>query len=397
MDPFETRLKSIPLRKPSAEFGRPGTLREALRAAKSRSTLAERIKKMTWQSKIAALVGLAASVLAVSLLIASLSSGSVAFAQVVEKLQGAQTLSFDSELKSTGDGKPRTMKSRNYYMTPGKLREEMHGEGDESGYVVFDITAGKVLMVDDKRKEARISELKGGAGNDIAARTIEDLRTLDEQESRPLGEKQIKGVRAKGFVIERGSETTTVWADATTGDPIRIEIVQKNFPGGPVEQVWTNIKLDDPFDPQLFSAEPPPGYLVKPFLPVDFNASPAEHVSKFLTIYAKHMDGKLPTSLQDAFKTLAEKIGPPDPDKPPSQEMMDEMMMLSFHSAAIRAATVMGKQGEDWQYYPGGAHGEKETMLFWCRDRRNGKYLAVFGDLRVEAVATDDLPPAPAE
>lgn len=393
MDPFETRLQSIPLRKPSAAFGCRETLGQALRAAHRRPSLAERIKNMTWQSKVAALASLSACALAVSLLFPSLRGDSVVFAQVVDKLQTAQTLSFDSELRSMGDGKPRTMRSRNYYLTPGKHRSETRGEGGQSGYVVFNFPSGKVLMVDNNRKEARLSELKGGAEVDIAARTIEDLRALDEQASRSLGEKQIDGVRAKGFVVEQGSATTTVWANETTGNPIRIEIVEKSFPGGPVEQVWTNIALNEPLDPQLFSVEPPPGYAAKPFLPVDLDASPAEHVSKFLKIYQKHVDGEFPTSLQDAFKTVAEKIGPPNPDKPPSQELIEEMMMLSFHSAAIRASTAKGKQGEDWQYFPGRVPGEQGQVVFWCRDKTSDKYLAVFGDLHVESVAKDDLPP----
>src|SRR5262245_15274793 len=124
MDPFEIRLRSIPLYRPSAGFGRPETLQALFRDSPHRLTISERIKNMTWQSKVAAALGVVASVLAVSLLIELLPSSSIAFAQVVEKLQSAETLSFDSESKSTVDGKIRTTKSRNYYMTPGKHRTE---------------------------------------------------------------------------------------------------------------------------------------------------------------------------------------------------------------------------------------------------------------------------------
>jgi hypothetical protein len=128
-------------------------------------------------------------------------------------------------------------------------------------------------------------------------------------------------------------------------------------------------------------------------LPVDYNKPPAHYVAEFLRIYAKHMDGQFPPRLQDAIKLLARKIGPPKEGEAPTEEMMQ----LAFYGAGMAAVTMRSKAGEDWQYYPGNKLGEKDHMIFWFRDKREDKYWAVFGDLRVEEVSPQQLPPGPVE
>jgi outer membrane lipoprotein-sorting protein len=387
MEPFESseslesRLKSLPLLAPAAKFGRPESLAAVERSSR-RITLVAKAKTMNWKSKSAAAAVLAASAIAICVVTGGSTGSSLAFAQVAEKLRAARTLTFDSTLVSKADGS-LISKNHNYYMVPGKTRTEMSDGKDESGYVVFDTTAAKALMVDSKRKTARVSEIKGGQGKDMAAGTIEDLQKLSAEEARPLGDKVVDGVAAKGFEVSRASDVTTVWADAATGAPVRIEILQNNFPSGPVVQTWTNIKFDVPLEAALFSVEPPMGLQPQPFLPVDFNMTPADFTAKFLKIYANHMDGQLPPRLQDAITLLSEKIKPKDANTPASEEAMQ----AAFYGAGMAAVVIHGQQGKDWEYYPGIKSGEKDKLVFWLHDKRKGGYLAVYGDLRVEPIA----------
>jgi hypothetical protein len=184
-----------------------------------------------------------------------------------------------------------------------------------------------------------------------------------------------------------------VWAAVANGDPIRIEILENDYPSGPILIEWTNIKPGEKLDPALFSVDPPPGFTVIPFLPIDFEASPATYVVGFLKIYAKHMEGQFPPRLQDAIKTLGEKLEPPKSDEP----LSDELSQLPFYSAATVAITRHGKQGEDWQYYPGHTLGDKKQIVFWCRDKKRKEYSVVYADLRVEQVEKNQLPPAPVQ
>jgi outer membrane lipoprotein-sorting protein len=74
-------------------------------------------------------------------------------------------------------------------------------------------------------------------------------------------------VRAKGFEIEEGNSRVAIWANARTGDPVRVE----NMAVGPAAQpglpanrqlygLLTNFRVNPDFDPALFSTDPPPDY-----------------------------------------------------------------------------------------------------------------------------------------
>ena len=105
MDPseLENRLRSLPLRKPSDDFGTPDRFAEILDHPNQPTSVFQRIKNMPWQTKSIGGLGVAATLLAAYLAFSG-SPRNVAFAQVVKALNGATTLSFDSEIKKSSDG-----------------------------------------------------------------------------------------------------------------------------------------------------------------------------------------------------------------------------------------------------------------------------------------------------
>src|SRR5262245_37368560 len=114
MEPFESsgsleaRLKALPLRRPSADFGQPEKLRTLLPSDQSLSdqlTIISRIRTMNRISKSAIVAVVAASLAAIAVFTVGSPGSTVAFAQVAEKLQKARTLTFDSTLVSQADGK----------------------------------------------------------------------------------------------------------------------------------------------------------------------------------------------------------------------------------------------------------------------------------------------------
>lgn len=392
MDPFEERLKSLRLRRPSAEFGKPETLAKEMDQRAVRPTFIERIHNMSWKAKAASMVALAASIAVAYLALTVATSGSVAFAQVAEKLQSARTLSYDWEMRQESDGK-LVSKGRNQCMVPGKLRIEYDGESAQHSYAVLDMAAGKVLFVDEKQKSAHVNPLASGEKQDMAAQTIEDVRSLKSKDARLIGEKKIDGVQAKGYEIAGKRDSKTVWADVVTGNPVRVEIRRKDPRSGPTVDVWTNIKLDEPLDEKLFSVEPPAGFSTTPSLANDPTVTPANFVANFLTIYAKHMDGQFPKRLQDAVPELGKKLAPPNSAPKAIEAPSREMMQVAFYGAAMAAVTNRSPQGERWQYYPGRKFGDANTIVFWFYDKKKDVYHAVYGDLHVKPVKQGDLPP----
>jgi hypothetical protein len=58
----------------------------------------------------------------------------------------------------------------------------------------------------------------------------------------------------------------------------------------------------------------------------------------------------------------------------------------------LRIYLTAHKQGTDYEYYPGIKLGEKDRIVFWSRNIKNGDYMAIYGDLRVEKVEKNQLP-----
>ena len=170
----------------------------------------------------------------------------------------------------------------------------------------------------------------------------------------------------------------------------QIDFLHKNVPSGPVLTTWTNIKLGEQLDPRLFSLEPPAGYKVMPFVDIDMNASPAKFVVEPLRMYARHNNDEFPADLQKGLHELLEQLRPQDGQAP-----TEEAAQLGFYGAAAAAVVRSAKRGEVWQYYPGVKLGQEDEIVFWVYDKRKQEHSAVFGDLRVEVVAKDELPSAP--
>ena len=308
---------------------------------------------MPWTSKTATLAGLAAIGCVLYFVLAGPTGTSVAFGQVSEKLRAAKTVSFDSVITSVADGKT-LHKSRDYFMAPGKSRHEFLFPEEQAGtFYIEDFPAGKTMMVASKMKTTLMGSIKGGAENDRGKKMMDYLRSLPQKDPRQLGEKQIDGVRAKGFAVESPEETTTVWANATTGDPLRIEILRKDARPGPQLEVMTNIKLDEQLDPAMFSVEPPQGYLVRQGVSLDLNAGPPHHVAELLRIYAKYMEGTFPATVGNGAATpLYEKLlksGALKADQLPSA---DDLLQLPGYATAVGAVTSKLKAGNAGNIIP---------------------------------------------
>ena len=216
---------------------------------------------------------------------------------MAEKLASARTVSFDSAITVAGDDKT-LRKTHDCFMTPNKSRHECLFPDEEAGsFVVMDCAVGKSLVVIGKLKTVVVGSIKGGADIDQAKKFMDFMQSLPQQNPRQLGEKQLDGTRVKGFEVDSPTETTTVWADADSGDPVRIEILHKKAQPRPQQEVLTNIKLNERLDPTMFDLDPPQGYAVRQNAVIDLQAGPPAAVARLLATYAKYMDGEFPQAL----------------------------------------------------------------------------------------------------
>ena len=360
----------------------------------------------------ATLVGLAVGAALLNALWSVPAGSSMAFAEVVQRLRDARTLTYDSVAFSLADGEVLN-RSRVSCMTPGKWHEEfLFPNPAEQACNIWDIAAGKIVTLYRRQKVAIVMPVQGKTAWDPAREIIEFIQSVPEGDARRLGEREIDGVRAVGFESDFPGGKTTVWVDAKTGDPLRIEdLFKKSLAGSGAElEVMNNFKLNEQLDPALFDTEPPPGYKIRPNVTLDLDATTADYLVGVLKTYAKYMDGEFPARLlagsQDGDVRARFGVGGLEPRNARLEQLAqikagelteelpaeDDLLQLISYADGFCARVADLPRGKRWQYFPGVKLGQKDRLVFWYLDAKTNKYSAVYGDLRIETVTKDQLP-----
>jgi outer membrane lipoprotein-sorting protein len=181
----------------------------------------------------------------------------VAFAATVQALREAQGYSFRMTL--SGADRPKES-AKTYYKAPGVARTEIEG----GQVVVVDLNQGKSLYLNPATKAALLIKSKplekgkAGAGLGLA----EELGKLEAADGEPAGEKEIGGVKVRGFRVKKRTDEMTIWVDPRTGVPVQIETVS-HFQGKEVRGTLSDFVINPDLDEALFRTEPPPGYTLR--------------------------------------------------------------------------------------------------------------------------------------
>jgi outer membrane lipoprotein-sorting protein len=400
MDQFETRLKSLSLRTPSAAFGRPETL-AALREISTypSSSWGQKTHSKPWLISSLSILGLATAILLGFFVLTNPSGTSIAFAQVLEKITAAKTLAMDIVAQPQKEKSPPT-KVHLMFLEPYKIRGDVQDakSDDLLATLIADFDAGKSLLLSPKIHLGFEGAIKVGDRSELQGSMVDDFRSLAKHESKALGQKQIDGISTQGFEIDNDGIKIQVWANAKSGDPVRVEMRNMPLPPplGKSTVVIQNFQIDPVLDPTLFSVAHPAGYLVLPSpIEIDMTAKPTEYVVTILKYYSQYNDGKFPDKLDDDWDAIFKKL-PPDGVKIENQQvkMSDdvELRLARLSVTQLYSYFYGHKSGIDYQYFPGGTLSQKDRIVFWCRDRKTGEYSAVFGDLRIAKINKDQLP-----
>jgi hypothetical protein len=142
---------------------------------------------------------------------------------------------------------------RLWILDNGLCRAEM----SDNTYSVTDPGAHRALFVNPQKREATLWQ----GMNTPQINLYERLKNLPRNASaRDLPGKKIDGKDALGFAVKVFGQEMTVWADAATRLPVRIEAQDKDEDGNPAEFVADNFVFDKELDAKLFALEPPAGY-----------------------------------------------------------------------------------------------------------------------------------------
>jgi hypothetical protein len=338
-------------------------------------------------NKLTKLTAAAAFVIALFLghtLIFSTGS-SVTWAQAIEPILTASTAEFDIVIGAEDSGTPII-----HDMVMGS-RIRRTAAGLDDSVAIIDLETSRILSFSETKKEARYVSLEGLPSipnyMEHLKSVIVMLQESPEFVIEDLGVQQIDGREVVGFLAKHPRAEITLWADAETGLPVRIEQNE-----GQMRTTCKNMEFDVPMGEELFSMEVPEGYTLHEETTLDLQAGTEEAFIEGLRLVAETFnDGRFPegVAVEDYLKQA-----------PDVAKQIESMNLNSAEETAL-GQTIQNYllftrffRGEGpWTYRGQGVMlGEAETPIFWYRPKDSATYRVIYGDLHVEDVAPGDLP-----
>lgn len=377
----------------------------------------------------AAAVIIIAAVTAINHFGGSIDVATPTFADVIQPILVAKTASFDLTLETQGSTEQT---SHLVCMAPGRIRQTM---SDGTVHIV-NFEQYKILILNPNEKKATLRELVAESGQlsklDVFGsmqKLLEHMIHFTDESIEVLGIRTIDGQKVSGFrvpVTERdkiigwqGKGMFTVWADMSTKLPIRWEWYDEMYA---INTVVSNIELNLEVDESLFDVAIPEDYETETVRNVFKGGSELGNSTwideakimegfRSWTIISK---GKFPSSLTfNAIKdfnpeasiglkqvgwgfnvdikglSAADFFGEHEPTK---EEVAELNKNLNKALAGVQAVFFIPVES-DWHYAGKDVTTEDvDTAVFWYRPQGSESYRVIYGDLRVEDVAPEDLP-----
>lgn len=341
--------------------------------------------RIIMKSRISKMAAAAAIIMAVLLGLQFYgTSSSVTWADVIQPIFNANTAILDIIIGAEEDAVPVI-----HDMVMGsRIRRTLSNV--DAGISIIDLETRRLLSLDENKKEAAYIDLKGmpSISDYMAAlrNVISKLQDSPQFVIEELGEREIDGRTVIGFRATHPKTDITIWADPDTALPVRIEQT-----AGQMTTIAKNLEFDVPMDEALFSMDVPEGYTLTE-VELDLQSATEEDFIEGLRILAEVFgDGQFPdgVALQDHLKRAARMAEAVEDLELPEDEQMAIGMKIQQHLLFIRFFKGDGR----WYYRGKGVElGAAETPIFWYRPKSSATYRVIYGDLRVEDVAPEDLP-----
>jgi outer membrane lipoprotein-sorting protein len=286
---------------------------------------------------------------------------------------------------------------------PARMRQVSPSAGGMIS--IWDSRAGKLLMLDPKRKIAIVIASTSVPAQAAQANMLERIKRLDAKDFDRIGERKIDGRAAQGFKRKAESEAIpgmptqeTIWVDQETMLPVEI---QTSFHGGGLPataMVMRDFKWDVPIDDAMFDQTPPEGYTVQT---QTFDASPAaeKDVIEALKTAAELQGNVFPDSfdlggilkLTTALKKKMPSTGTTD------GVAMRAALMPAMNKVVRGLAFVTSKNGSDFHYAGKNVKLKQPNtpVLWYLPVGSTDAYHVINADLSVREVKVDQLPKVP--
>jgi outer membrane lipoprotein-sorting protein len=343
-----------------------------------------KLRRIIMKSSITKFAAAAVIIIAVTAGILQLGSGTVTWAKVVEPILNARTIICDMII-----GADENNPVMHEIIVGSRIRRTVSNIPNMT--MVIDLDSENMLILDSAEKTASYVDIKGDLG-DRTQSYVKFLRDIiteikDNPDIENLGEQIIDGRKAVGFTGRGPNTEVTIWADAKTALPIRIDLrIGQGY------SILKNFELDVPVDESLLSMEVPAGYTKKD-TQFDFGNATEQDFVESLRVWAKVLgDGTFPDAIgtENAMKEmpmLGQKVGALNLSKEQATQMgITFGKGMLFHQ-------IIDTSGDDWHYAGAGVKlGDASKAVFWYQPQGSDTYRVIYGDLSVKDVAPEDLP-----
>ena len=319
----------------------------------------------------------------------SVNIAGTAYAEVVERLHNARSLTYTVETNTSIEWMP-SMTMEIAFKEPGYMRMAAPG-----GYVsIVDSIQGKCLTILPPKKqfiEIEMSNLQ----NDPAQQNInviEKLRSLPERADEQLGTREIDGREVQGFRITEEGLINSVWIDIQNRQLVLVEMEFLNAPGmsGTMSDFQFDVELDD----SLFNITPPDGY-TRLDVQVDTDEVSEQNLIEFLRVWTTWVkDGRFPPTIDPTklakYSMEMVKNGQFINDGQISEEQQYEKSLKMTYGLMF---LLKMPADSNWRYAGENVKfGDAGTAIFWYRPEGSQTYRVIYGDLSVQDVAQENLP-----
>jgi len=336
------------------------------------------------KSRITKLAAAAVIIVAAVIALQQFTAGTPTFAQVIQPILNAQTAILDIIVGEEEAGGPVI-----HDMVMGsRIRRTLSNAPDVVS--IIDLESGKILVLTSPTKEAVYIDLKGLPSipnyMERLRNVIAKLQEHPEFTVEELGRQEVAGQKVIGFLAKHPEAEITIWADAKTALPVRIEQNE-----GQMKVICKNIQFDVPMGKSLFSMDVPEGYKLQQ-TEIDLQGSTEQDFIDGLRVRAEVLgNGQFPDSVavEDYIKeapAIGKKLGELGLSE---KEQADLGMKLGRHLLFIRFFKGEGQ----WHYAGKGVKlGDAQTVIFWYQPKGSQTYRVIYGDLSVKDVAPENLP-----
>ena len=341
--------------------------------------------RIIMNSKWTKLAAAAVIVVAVVIGLQFVGGSTVTFAQVIQPILNANTAVLDIII---GVDEPNTPVIHDMVMGSRIRRTMSNIAGNVS---IIDLESGRILNLTEAKKEAVYIDLKGLPSMpnymDQLRSVIVQLQDSPHFVVEDLGTRDIDGRKAVGFLAKHPRSEITIWADAKTGLPIRID--QKD---GQMIVIAKNMQFDAPMDEALFSMEVPEGYKLQQMQIWICSARPRRTSSRVCGSWPRSSEtGSSPTASRWRITSSRSR-------RSPRSSSSSSCPMKSSLCWARRCSSTFCSCGSSRARASGtiaaraSSSATADKAIFWYRPRGSKTYRVIYGDLHVADVAPENLP-----